>query len=85
MLGGDEKLSEQYFNRARKASDNKLLIVDVLQALYLERQRGNRQGFHDRLTSVLDAPAGYSRDYALINAVARRKAELLLKKEQEWF
>lgn len=85
LLGGDPDRSEKYFQEARQATGGELLIVDVLEAQYLARRRGDRQSFHDILIRVLNAPDSSIRDYALINAVARHKAAGLLKKEQEWF
>jgi len=85
LLGGDYDLSERYFEKARRATGNKLLIVDLLQAQYLERQRNDRQAFHQKLTAIIDAADSGIKKYALVNTVARRKARHLLEKEQQWF
>ena len=85
LLGGDYDLSEHYFEKARRATGNKLLIVDLLQAQYLERQRNDRQAFHQKLTAIIAAADSGIKKYALVNTVARRKARHLLEKEQQWF
>jgi len=85
MMGGDFARSEKHFNRARENTDNKILLADLLQAQYLERQRFDRAAFHQRLQQVADAPADLYPAQALINAIAKQKAMELLKREDEWF
>ncbi len=85
MLGGNYKLSEQHFAIANKANHNKLLVVDLLQAKYLERQRFNRQGFEHLLTHIINAPDNLYPQQALINNISKQKASLLLEKEDLWF
>ena len=46
LFGGNFQLSEEHFRRAAEINDNKLLLVDVLQAEYLDRQRLDRDAFH---------------------------------------
>jgi len=85
MFGGDFLKSEQNFDRARAVSDNQLLIIDVLQAEYLERQRLDRQKFHQLLIHAIETPAGSFPEMELANQVARERARYLLGKEEEWF
>ena len=85
MFGGDFEKSEHHFDQARKINQNKLLVVDLLQAEYLERQRFNRENFHQLLSRIVDAPVDLLPELSLLNEVARRKAILLLNKEDQWF
>jgi TRAP transporter T-component len=85
LLGGDLKLSERYFDAARKANKGKLLLVDLFQAQYLERQRFDRQAFHKYLNHIINAPDDIKPDIALLNTVAKHKARRLLKMEEKWF
>ncbi len=85
LLGGNYAKSRQHFDRAREITDGKLLITDLLQAQYLARQQQDQQDFHDRLTAILNAPDDLMPELALQNQIAKRKAALLLKKENEWF
>lgn len=85
MLGGNYTLAEQHFNKANAANDNKLLVVDLLQAKYLERQRFNRADFHKLLTHIINAPDDLYPQQALINAISKQKASLYLEKEDLWF
>ena len=85
MLGGDFTRAEAEFRRAAEINDNKLLIVNLLQAEFLDRQRLDQQAFHQRLTAILAAPEDLYPEMALINGIARQKAALLLDLEEEWF
>ena len=85
LLGGNFAKSRQHFDRAREITDNKLLIVDLLQAQYLAKQQQDQQYFHDRLTAITNAPDDLMPEVTLQNQIAKRKAALLLKKESEWF
>jgi len=85
MLGGDFAKSGQNFASANALTDGKLLMVDVLQAEYLERQRLDQQRFHRLLTRVVDDPVGSFPEMALANQVARVRAKYLLDREADWF
>ena len=85
MLGGDFTRAEQSFASARAVTQGKLLIVDVLQGEYLERQRLDQQRFRRLLTGVLNTPVGSFPEMALANQVARARAEYLLASESDWF
>ncbi|MGB7930983.1 MAG: TRAP transporter TatT component family protein [Gammaproteobacteria bacterium] len=85
LFGGDFRLSEEHFRRAAEINDDKLLLVDVLQAEYLDRQRLDREAFHRHLTRVIEAPDNLAPDMALMNAVAKQQAALLLGSEDDWF
>lgn len=85
MLGGNFTLAEKHFEVARKLNNNQLLMVDLLQAEYLDRQKYDQQAFHKRLTKLIDSDSTATKDTALINNIAKRKAKLLLTKESTWF
>jgi len=85
LFGGDFRLSEEHFKRAAEINDNKLLLVDVLQAEYLDRQRLDRDAFHQHLTRVIEAPDNLAPDMALMNAIAKQQATQLIKAEDDWF
>ncbi len=85
MLGGNPKLSARHFRKAREISQGKLLLVDLLEAQYLDRQIGDRHAFHEELTRVIDAPVDLYPDMALMNKIAQQKARALLSKEGDLF
>lgn len=85
MLGGDYTKAAQAFADARRVTGGKLLIVDVLQAEYLERQRLDAVAFRQLLTAVIDTPPGTFPEMALANQIARRRARVLLDSQDDWF
>ncbi len=85
MMGGDFSLSEKHFNQARSNTKNRLLLIDLLQAQYLDRQRFAQKAFHQRLQTIINAPADLYPAQGLINTIAKQKAVELLKREDEWF
>jgi len=85
MLGGNFSLSEKHFNKAHEFNNNKLLIVGLLEAQYLERQRLNQLSFRKKLDEIIKAPENIYPDQSLINMIAKRKAAHLLKMEEQWF
>ncbi len=85
MMGGDFARSEKHFRQARINTENKVLLIDLLQAQYLDRQRFQRDAFHKHLQHIIDAPADLYPQQGLINAIAKQKAVELLKREGEWF
>ena len=85
VLGGDFERSERHFARARELTGGRLLIVDVLQAEYLERQRLDRQAFHDTLTAVVEAPDDLNPEMRFLNEVGKARALRLLEGEAAWF
>jgi len=85
LFGGNFQLSEEHFRRAAEINDDKLLVVDLLQAEYLDRQRLDRDAFHAHLTRVIEAPDNLAPNMALMNAVAKQQAAQLLESEDDWF
>jgi hypothetical protein len=85
LFGGDFRRAEENFRRASEINHDNLLIVYVLQAEYLDRQRLDREAFHQHLTHVIEAPDNLAPDLALMNAVAKQQAARLIKAEDEWF
>lgn len=85
MLGGNYALAEENFDAARAITNGKLLIVDVLQAEYLERQRLDADRFNALLSKVISTPEGSFPEMALVNQIARHRAGLLLEFQDDWF
>jgi len=56
-----------------------------LQAQYLDRQSFNKKAFRQHLNYIINADDGLMPDFALLNSVAKRKAQHLLKMEEQWF
>lgn len=85
MLGGNFAAAEQHFRRADEINNDKLLLVDLLHAEYLDRQKLDQEAFNRRLTAILEAADDLYPEMALINAISKYKAALLLEYEDTWF
>jgi len=85
LLGGDFARSSRHFARAAALNEDKLLMVDVLEAQYLNRQQLDEAAFHARLQHVLDAPADLDPELMLLNGIAKQHAARLLEQETDWF
>jgi hypothetical protein len=85
MLGGNFAESEQHFARARELTDNKLLLVDVFEAEYLDVQRLDQTAYHRKLSAVVDAPDDLFPEMAFANQVGKARARSLLAQEEEIF
>lgn len=85
MFGGDFKKAEYHFNRAREITNGKLLVADLLQAQYLSRQKFDRKDFHERINKILEAPDDLYPELGLLNQITKRKAQMLLTREEKWF
>lgn len=85
MFGGDFEKSEYHFNKAREITGGKLLVADLLQAQYLSRQKFDRKDFHERINKILEAPDDLYPELGLLNKITKRKAQMLLTREEKWF
>ncbi len=85
LFGGNYERAEQHFERAHEINQEQLLLVDLLYAEYLARQRLDQDAFHKHLTRILESPVNLNPDLALINAIARQRAAILIKSEDDWF
>jgi len=85
LFGGDNQQAEENFRRAAEINHNKLLLVEVLQAEYLDRQRLDQEAFQRHLSYVIEAPDDLYPEAALMNGIAKQRATLLLAAEDDWF
>jgi hypothetical protein len=85
MIGGNHELAEEHFRKAAAINRERLLLVDLLQAEFLDRQRLDQAGFNKRLTRVIEAPDNLYPEMALLNSIAKQRARHLLTLEDDWF
>ena len=84
-LGGDPAQAQYHFMRAYALSQGRLLLVPLLEAQYYAVQVQDRALFTERLQYILEAPETLFPEQALLNAVARHRAVLLLRRIDELF
>ena len=84
-LGGDPAQAQHHFRRAQALSQGRLLLVPLLEAQYYAVQVQDRPLFAQRLQDVMEAPETLAPEHGLLNAVAKYRAALLLRRIDELF
>jgi hypothetical protein len=85
MLGGDPELSKRMFERALKINGGKFLMTNIYYARSYAVQTQNETLFQELLTSTENASLEILPEFRLANAIAQRKARLLLSKKGDLF
>ena len=85
MLGGNPGKSQAHFETAIRVSGGKFLLTYVYYASSYAVQTQNEALFTELLTKVRDASLDILPEFRLANAIAKKKAELLLAKKSDLF
>ncbi|HTY57466.1 MAG TPA: TRAP transporter TatT component family protein [Bacteroidota bacterium] len=85
MLGGNPERSKAHFEKAIRISGGKFLMTYVYYASSYAVQTQNEELFTQLLTKVRDASIDILPEFRLANAIAKKKAELLLAKKSDLF
>jgi hypothetical protein len=85
MLGGDPELSKQHFEQCLKINNGKFLMTYVYYARSYAVQTQNKELFKQCLATVDTASIEILPEARLTNAVAKKKAKILLEKIDELF
>jgi hypothetical protein len=85
LLGGDPHQAQQHFARAQTLSQGRLLLIPLLEAQYYAVQTQDRALCTRLLQQILEAPDTLFPEQALLNAVARQRAALLLRRLDDLF
>ncbi len=85
MLGGDLKKAQGHFLRALEFGKGKFLMASIYYANYYARQALDKDLFISTLQKVLETPSDISPDLTLLNTVAKKKAQELLNRVEEYF
>lgn len=84
-LGGDPTRAQHHFGQAHTLSQGRLLLVPLLEAQAYAVQVQDRSLFAQRLHAILAAPETLLPEQALLNAVAKHRATVLLRRIDELF
>lgn len=85
MMGGNLPRSKESFEKNLKLTDGKLLITQYFYARTYCIFAQDKACFDKNLKIVLDAPADIHPGQKLANALAKKKAERLLKRKADFF
>jgi hypothetical protein len=85
IAGGDLKRAQGHFLRAIELGRGKFLMAHVYYASTYARQALDKDLFVSSLQRVLKSPADDPSELTLLNTVAKKKAQELLGRTQEYF
>ena len=85
MAGGDLEKAREHFLKAIDLGHGEFLMAYVYYAKYYARQARDKDLFVSTLQKVLETPAHVPPDLTLVNTVAKKKAEELLSRVDEYF
>jgi tetratricopeptide (TPR) repeat protein len=85
ILGGDPAIAREHFEAALRINRGRFLMTYVYYARSYAVQTQNEGLFEELLAKVRDTPLGILPEYRLANAIAKKKAELLLAHKNDLF
>jgi hypothetical protein len=85
ILGGNLDLAKQHFDAALRLNSGKFLMTYVYQARSVAVQSMDEALFDQLLQKVESAPLDILPEARLANAIAKKKAQLLLSRKSELF
>ena len=85
MFGGDTDQSKRHFERALRINQGKFLMTYVYYARSYAVQTLDEALFEDLLTKVAQASLDIFPEFRLANAIAKKKAQLLLARKADYF
>jgi hypothetical protein len=85
LLGGDPAIAKDHFEAALRINHGRFLMTYVYYARSYAVQTQNEALFEELLTKVQDTPLDILPEFRLANAIAKKKAELLLARKNELF
>jgi hypothetical protein len=84
-FGGDLRKAQDHFLKAFEIGQGRFLMAYVYYADNYARKAMDRDLFTSTLQKVLETPADISPDLTLLNTAAKKKAEALLARVEEYF
>jgi hypothetical protein len=85
ILGGDPAIAKGHFETALRINRGRFLMTYVYYARSYAVQTQNEALFEELLTKVQNTPLDVLPEFRLANAIAKKKAELLLARKAELF
>ncbi len=85
MLGGNLDLARKHFEQAFGITGGKFLMAYVYEARSVAVQSQDEALFDDLLTKVQNASLDILPEFRLANAIAKKKAQILLSRKSELF
>lgn len=85
IAGGNLDTARQHFLKAIELGQGKFLMAKIYYAEYYAKKTFDQALFTSTLNDVLETPVDIDTELTLINSVAHRKAQELLKDAEDYF
>jgi len=85
MLGGSPEKAKEHYEKAIKITDNKFLMADFLYAEYYAIQVQDKELFKSLLNKIIEFDGTTYPQERLTNEIAKKKAQALIKLEDDLF
>ncbi|MFC1564119.1 TRAP transporter TatT component family protein [candidate division KSB1 bacterium] len=85
MAGGDLEKSREHFEKCFRITNNNFLLSYVMYAKYYAINAFDEAVFVEALNRVLNTPSDVLPGIQLLNEIAKKKAEILLRNKDEYF
>jgi len=85
MMGGDPEKAKVYFEKNLELNDEKFLLAYIYMAEYYAAKTINEELYDECIRQVQEAPVDILPAITLLNRIAKRKAEFLVKSKEKIF
>jgi hypothetical protein len=85
MLGGNSEKAKEHFDACFRINEGKFLLYKFFYAKTYAIQMQNQDLFKKSLQDIINAPNNLLPEERLANEIAKKKAKLLLKQEEDLF
>jgi hypothetical protein len=85
MIGGDPEKAKKHFERNIKLTRGKFLLTYVYYIKYVAIKTLDEALFDQMVDYIMKTPADVLPEFQLLNMVAKKKAEFLVKKRADYF
>jgi hypothetical protein len=85
LFGGNPPMGKEHFERALELTSGKYLIIHVFYAQTYAVQTLDKELYNRLLAAVLEMPIDSMPDQKLVNTIAKKRAERLLERTDEFF
>jgi hypothetical protein len=85
MLGGNPERAKEHFERNIKLTQGKFLLTYVYYIKYVAIKTLDEALFNQLVDYIIKTPAEVLPEFQLLNTVAKKKAEFLVKKRADYF
>jgi hypothetical protein len=85
MIGGNPEIAKEYFEKNITITQGKFLLTYIYYIKYYAVRTLNEELFGELIDHIIKTPADIFPEFQLLNKIAKKKAEYLVNKREEFF